>query len=107
MTCAVPCRIIASYHNPAIGWKVVRHRFAATSRALVAGFRRLRLAGKGQGMRVSIIIPTLNEAAGLGNTLRSLREQRPHEIIVVDGGSTDAPGHLASGADRLLHGPPG
>jgi rSAM/selenodomain-associated transferase 2 len=58
-------------------------------------------------MRVSIIIPTLNEAACLGDTLRSLREQRPHEILVVDGGSTDATCDVAAGADRLLHGPRG
>src|SRR5947207_3629357 len=40
-------------------------------------------------MSVSIIIPTLNEAGCLAETLASLREQQPHEIIVVDGGSQD------------------
>ena len=41
--------------------------------------------------RVSIIIPTLNEAATLGRTLRHLRllHPAPEEIIVVDGGSQD------------------
>ena len=40
---------------------------------------------------LSIIIPTLNEAAYLGLTLRciSLLEPSPAEIIVVDGGSQD------------------
>jgi rSAM/selenodomain-associated transferase 2 len=39
-------------------------------------------------MNLSIIIPTLNEAAILGQTLKGL-EPRPAEIIVVDGGSED------------------
>jgi rSAM/selenodomain-associated transferase 2 len=56
---------------------------------------------------VSVIVPTLNEATCLGATLRSLRPQGPHEVIVVDGGSTDATCRLAAAADRLLHGPPG
>lgn len=40
---------------------------------------------------VSIIIPTLNEAATLGRTLRhlSILEPPPWEILVVDGGSQD------------------
>jgi rSAM/selenodomain-associated transferase 2 len=58
-------------------------------------------------MTVSVIIPTLNEAACLAETLASLRTQRPHEIIVVDGGSQDATCELASGADLLLHSTPG
>jgi rSAM/selenodomain-associated transferase 2 len=56
---------------------------------------------------VSVIIPTLNEEGCLVNTLRDLREQGPHEIIVVDGGSTDATWQLARAADRALHAPPG
>ena len=39
-------------------------------------------------MKLSIIIPTLNEADILGNTLQSLKDQ-PFEMIVVDGGSKD------------------
>lgn len=40
---------------------------------------------------VSIIIPTLNEVRALPRTLRQLRQldPAPHEIIVVDGGSSD------------------
>ena len=55
-------------------------------------------------MTVSIILPTLNEAGCLGQTLASLREQSPHEILVVDGGSTDETCRLAQAADRLLQG---
>jgi rSAM/selenodomain-associated transferase 2 len=58
-------------------------------------------------MSVSVIIPTLNEAACLGETLRRLREQAPHEIIVSDGGSSDATPELAAAADRLVVGPRG
>lgn len=47
---------------------------------------------------VSIIIPVLNEASGLGRTLRYLQILEPpaKEIIVVDGGSTDATVEIAS-----------
>jgi rSAM/selenodomain-associated transferase 2 len=39
--------------------------------------------------------------------VRHLRGNRPHEVIVVDGGSTDATCREAAAADVLLHGPPG
>lgn len=56
-------------------------------------------------MSVSIIIPTLNEEGCLGETLALLRAHRPHELIVVDGGSSDDTCRLAeNGADALLHG---
>jgi rSAM/selenodomain-associated transferase 2 len=58
-------------------------------------------------MSVSVIIPTLNEASCLAATLASLREQQPHEIIVVDGGSQDATCEIACAADLVLHSPPG
>ncbi len=40
---------------------------------------------------VSVIIPTLNEAGTIGETIRTLRKvlRYPHEIIVVDGNSAD------------------
>lgn len=58
-------------------------------------------------MPVSVIIPTLNEESCLGRTLDQLREQRPHEILVVDGGSTDATCQIASSAGGVLHAPRG
>jgi rSAM/selenodomain-associated transferase 2 len=58
-------------------------------------------------MTISVIIPTLNEEGCLEDTLTLLRQHRPHEIIVVDGGSTDRTCALAAAADRLLQGPPG
>jgi rSAM/selenodomain-associated transferase 2 len=56
---------------------------------------------------VSVIIPTWNEEACLGETLRRVREQGPHEIIVADGGSADGTRHVARAADGLVEGPRG
>jgi rSAM/selenodomain-associated transferase 2 len=58
-------------------------------------------------MSISVIIPTLNEAACLSDTLRSVRAEKPQEIIVVDGGSRDMTCELARAADRVLQGPRG
>ncbi|GAF38256.1 hypothetical protein JCM14202_56 [Agrilactobacillus composti DSM 18527 = JCM 14202] len=43
-------------------------------------------------MKFSVIIPTLNEAAGIGNLLKTVTRLAvgyASEIIVVDGGSQD------------------
>src|SRR5258706_15641062 len=56
-------------------------------------------------MRLSIIIPTLNEAANIEATLRPLQAMRARavEIIVVDGGSSDATRELAMPlVDRVM-----
>lgn len=58
-------------------------------------------------MSVSVIVPMLNEARCIAATLRCLREQQPHQLIVVDGGSSDGSCALASDADLVLHGPRG
>jgi rSAM/selenodomain-associated transferase 2 len=60
-------------------------------------------------MRVSIIIPVLNEATVLQNNLQSLQvlREQGHEIIVVDGGSKDRSAVLADPlADQVLTSPP-
>lgn len=54
---------------------------------------------------LSIIVPALNEAAGIRATLEPLQplRARGHEVIVVDGGSEDATVALAQPlADRVL-----
>lgn len=64
---------------------------------------------------ISIIIPVLNEAAALAAHLPFLQTWRDagHEVIVVDGGSSDQslnvcqPDHARYGVDRLLSAPPG
>ncbi len=48
--------------------------------------------------RISIIIPTFNEAANLPATLDSLKESENTQIIVADGGSSDRTCKLASAA---------
>lgn len=61
-------------------------------------------------MHVSIILPVLDEAAGIVDQLSALQPLRRqgHEIIVVDGGSIDATAELARPlADRLLSAPRG
>lgn len=55
-------------------------------------------------MRISVIIPTLNEEACIAHTIASVRHERPHEVIVVDGGSTDRTREQARGADQVLVG---
>ena len=58
-------------------------------------------------MTVSVIIPALNEAACLPETLRSLAGQGAREVIVVDGGSTDNTPKAAAVADLTLTAPRG
>ena len=60
---------------------------------------------------MSVVVPALDEADHVGETLGSVtRQPGPTEVVVVDGGSTDgtaeAVAHAAPGA-RLLHSPRG
>ncbi len=49
-------------------------------------------------MSLSVIIPTLNEEAGLGSTLESVRQSAPgSEVVVADGGSEDTTLRIACG----------
>ena len=60
--------------------------------------------------RLSIVIPALDEAAGIGATLAALQPLRAagHEVIVVDGGSRDGtPAAAQPLADRVLAAPRG
>lgn len=60
--------------------------------------------------RLSIVIPVLNEAAGIVETLAALAPLRAAgvEIVVADGGSTDATVQLAAPfADQIVHAPRG
>ena len=59
-------------------------------------------------MRISIVVPVLNEAAELPETLRRARDPAVEEIVVVDGGSSDASRQIAALlADRVLSSPRG
>ncbi len=60
--------------------------------------------------RISIIVPTLNEAPVIQATLKPLQRMREngHEIILVDGGSTDGTVALSAPlVDCMLHAPAG
>lgn len=61
-------------------------------------------------MKLSIVMPALEEAGVIGRTLESLAplRARGHEVIVADGGSTDATRAIAAPlADRVLVAPRG
>lgn len=47
-------------------------------------------------MKLSVIIPALNESAGIGATIDSTWALQPEEIIVADGGSTDSTREIAA-----------
>jgi rSAM/selenodomain-associated transferase 2 len=61
-------------------------------------------------LRITIIIPALNEAANIEAALARLQplRARGHEVIVMDGGSADGTAALArDGADRVIDAPRG
>ncbi|BDA48667.1 probable glucosyl-3-phosphoglycerate synthase at N-terminal half [Coccomyxa sp. Obi] len=57
-----------------------------------------------EGARVSIIVPVLNEERQIEATLEELRQLEPaaHEVIIVDGGSTDRTVQLAHAAGATV-----
>jgi len=60
--------------------------------------------------RLSIVMPVLDEAAGITQALQALAPLRAagHELIVVDGGSSDGTAALAMpGADQIVTSPRG
>lgn len=59
-------------------------------------------------MRISVIIPTLNEANQIERTLQAVRAQPgPTEIIVADGGSTDDTMERAQSHAQVIEAPRG
>ena len=53
----------------------------------------------GTGTSVSVVVPALNAERTIGQVVRALLEQEPspHEVIVVDDGSTDRTAEIAAG----------
>ena len=69
--------------------------------------RRCELYGKG-ALKLSVVIPTLNEEASLGSLLDRLRlAPDVHEVVVSDGGASDRTAALVRPPHRLVHGEPG
>ena len=58
--------------------------------------------------KISVIIPILNEAKILEQTLSQLQpELKAHELLVVDGGSTDGSAHIAEKYGKVITSEPG
>lgn len=51
---------------------------------------------------LSVIIPTLNESATIGDAVRHVREAGVKEVIVVDGGSSDGGAEIARAAGAMV-----
>lgn len=64
--------------------------------------RAERSRSQGDSPRISVIVPTLNEAACLPATLHSLQQGENTQIIVVDGGSTDCTCGIALAARCIV-----
>jgi rSAM/selenodomain-associated transferase 2 len=59
-------------------------------------------------LKVSIIVPTLNEAQGLRDTLTQIQQLCPHELVVSDGGSDDNTLKIAKKfTEHVVSGPAG
>jgi rSAM/selenodomain-associated transferase 2 len=53
-------------------------------------------------MRISVIIPALNEESIIASTLEAVRPLAPDEVLVVDGGSTDQTREIVACTDATL-----
>src|SRR6185436_2249207 len=87
-------------------FRALRQAARHSGRRGAAYLSRLRLVAE----RLSIVVPALNEAAGIRAALEALAplRARGHEVIVVDGGSDDGTAGLAAGlCDRVMVAPRG
>jgi rSAM/selenodomain-associated transferase 2 len=53
-------------------------------------------------LRISVIIPALNEESIIASTLEAVRPLAPDEVLVVDGGSTDQTREIVARTDATL-----
>jgi len=68
---------------------------------------RVSRTGPGESLRISIIIPALNEESCLAGLLQHLESMLPYEIIVADGRSSDATARIARQRAKLIESEPG
>jgi rSAM/selenodomain-associated transferase 2 len=55
-----------------------------------------------EALRISVVVPVLDEAACIGERLRELAQLDLHEVIVVDGGSQDATRTIVASNPRVV-----
>jgi rSAM/selenodomain-associated transferase 2 len=53
-------------------------------------------------MKISVIVPVLNEEKTISTTLTALMALKPHEVIVVDGGSVDRTREISAGSGATV-----
>ncbi|MCA9068858.1 MAG: TIGR04283 family arsenosugar biosynthesis glycosyltransferase, partial [Planctomycetaceae bacterium] len=68
---------------------------------------RALLSETASPLRISIVIPTLNEAGQIAEVIEQTRALGDCEILVVDGGSTDNTLEKAQAADAVIASKPG
>jgi len=66
------------------------------------GWQRIAEADEAGPIRVSVIVPALNEAERIAVAIAAAREGQPHEIVVVDGGSADGTTERAKTAGAIV-----
>jgi len=57
-------------------------------------------------MRISIVIPVLNEEKSIAETVAALMPLKPHELIIVDGGSSDRTHEICNRLDVTVFSSP-
>jgi rSAM/selenodomain-associated transferase 2/rSAM/selenodomain-associated transferase 1 len=73
----------------------------------LAAWRRINELEESDLSRVSVVVPALNEEEQIARTLNCVQQCQPHEVIVVDGGSTDGTMRLArEGGAKVLKSKP-
>jgi rSAM/selenodomain-associated transferase 2/rSAM/selenodomain-associated transferase 1 len=92
---------LAAAQSAGLGWRLLEPLSDVDSPHDLGVWARTPAAQQRGLGRVSVIIPTLNEARQLPRTLEFVQRGDPLEIIVVDGGSTDGTREVARAQDAI------
>ena len=57
-------------------------------------------------LKIAVIVPTLNEEDEIRRTLQAVKAQKPYEVIVADGGSSDGTPTIARSLGDVTLAPP-